>query len=94
VPFVTLRDFIDRKFGGSQAAFAEAAKIDKGQLCKYLKAERGEGGGRPNADNIARIQAVAGDRFGAVYWTTIDPEAASHRTRPHVRGSRARAATG
>jgi hypothetical protein len=72
---VTLRDYIDKHYGGSQAAFAAVAKIDRGQLCKYLKAERGEGGGRPNSDNLARLEQTAGKGFGATYWSTIDPGA-------------------
>jgi transcriptional regulator with XRE-family HTH domain len=72
---VTLRSFIDKNFGGSQAAFADKAGLDRGRLSNYLRAERGEGGGRPNADSLAKIEKHAGPEFGSSYWSKIDPEA-------------------
>lgn len=69
---MTLLAFIKKFHSGSQASFAEAAGIDKGQLSKYLRAERGEpGGSRPGADNIARIEKATGGKITALHWSKL-----------------------
>jgi transcriptional regulator with XRE-family HTH domain len=73
-PAMTLTEYIRAHFGGSQRSFAKSVGIDPGQLSRYLKLERGEpGGSKPSADSLAKIEKVTGPRFGAAYWSKIDP---------------------
>lgn len=76
---MTLSSVIERDFGGSQRAFAQAAKIDEGQLSKYLAAERGEEKGqRPSADNIARIEKATHGQITAAHWFALKRRRRAH----------------